>query len=208
MCRTDTGVSDDCLNVCCPETPGCCEYPPETYTNGVLKSACDLQGGVWTPGDCPTDCFECSECPENEIKFSLFVLSWDGVPEAGNPNNFWDGRAQLGTAVFTNGQGCCATLTVTLETDDPQIPPQVVTADVCVAAASATCPNSTWEVTLAWSTPTFANVTLPTTMCGGLNTACAGDYGLTSGAGIDPSVPNQVAGFWNEGSVSIVDCDT
>ena len=56
VCRTDTGVSDDCLNVCCPETPGCCEYPPENYTNGVLKSACDLQGGVWTPGPCPSVC--------------------------------------------------------------------------------------------------------------------------------------------------------
>jgi hypothetical protein len=206
VCRTDTGVSDDCLNVCCDDV-GCCEYPPGTYTPNVTQANCN---GTWTPGPCPppSECFDCSECPENQIQFSAFALSWDGVPEAGNPNNFWDGRALLGTAAFTNGQGCCATLTVTLQTDDPQIPNQVVTADVCVTAASGTCPSSTWEITLAWSTPTFANVTLPTTMCGGFNTTCAGDYGLSGGAGIDPSLPNQVAGFWGEGSLTVVDCDT
>ena len=206
VCRTDTGVSDDCLNVCCDDV-GCCEYPPGTYTPNVTQENCN---GTWTLGPCPppSECFDCSQCPENEIKFSLFVLGWTGVPEAGNPNNLWDGGAKLGTAAFTNGSGCCATLTVTLETDDPLIPDQVVTANVCVTAASGTCPNSTWEITLAWSTPTFANVDLPTTMCGGFNTACAGDYGLTGGAGIDPSLPNQAAGFWDEGSVSVVDCDT
>ncbi len=66
--------------------------------------------------------------------------------------------------------------------------------------------STAWQLSLNWSQPTFAGVTLPTIMCGGSNVNCAGDYGIAGGMGIVPNVPNPTSGFWGEGTISVAAC--
>ena len=175
VCRTDSGVSDDCINVCCDEPD-----PP------------------------PSECIDCTQCPEESIDFTSFSLSWANVT---SPNGgIWNGNAVLGTAVWTQNDDCCANLSVTLHSDDPLIPDTTYTATVCIEPSGGNCPFSTWQLTLAWSQPTFAGVTLPTIMCGGMNVDCAGDYGK-NGAGVIPTTPdNNAGGAWGEADISITAC--
>lgn len=178
VCRADFAVSDDCINVCC-DGP---DPPP------------------------PSECIPCSQCPDGPIEFTSFALSWSGV-DSGNAGGPWDGGAVLGSVSWAIDDDCCATLTVTLESDDPQINPTQFSATVCVEPAGQNCQGfSTWQLSLVWNQPTFAGVTLPTIMCGGMQTECAGDYGLAGGSGVVPSLPNPTTGFWNEADISVAEC--
>lgn len=178
VCKTED-LLEECINVCCEPTP---PTPP------------------------PSPCIYCQECPEGFIEFSTFLLSWTGVDSG---NGIFDGRAKNETIVWTaSPNDCCANLAVTLESDDPLIADQPVTATVCVAAKDQSCAGSGfWQLNLTWSQPDYAGVTLPTVMCGGMQQFCAGSYGIVGGAGIVPSVPNPTSGFWDEASASLVSCE-
>ena len=179
VCSTDSGVSDDCINVCCEVTP---DPPP------------------------PSECIDCTQCPEESIEFTNFALSWEGV-ESGVTAGFFDGLALNDTVTWTLDDDCCAVLNVTLRSDDPAINDTAVSATVCIEPNGANCSMSAaWQLSLNWSQPTFAGVTLPTIMCGGMNTNCAGDYGAAGGMGLVPSVPNPTSGFWGEGDISVAAC--
>jgi hypothetical protein len=177
VCSTTPGGEDpECINICCDEPP----TPP------------------------PTECIDCTQCPEESIKFTSFALSWTAV-QSGNPGGPWDGNAVDGTASWTQNGDCCATLSVTLHSNDPIIPDTAVTAQVCIQPAGV-CINSAWELTLVWSQPTFAGVTLPTTMCGGQSTSCAGDYGKNASSVIPTTPDNGAGGNWGEADISITAC--
>lgn len=204
VCRADPGVSDDCINVCCDEPTGCCEYPPGTYTDGVTQSECDAQGGDWTAA-CPEDvCIECSQCPDTPIRFADFALSWSNVA-TGNPQGPFNGEALQATVEWTQDDDCCAALSVTLHSDDPLIPDTPVTATVCVEPAGV-CINSMWQVTLNWSQATFAGVTLPTVMCGGQSSSCAGNYGKQASSVVPNTPDNGAGGTWDEADILIAAC--
>jgi hypothetical protein len=100
---------------------------------------------------------------------------------------------------------CCAQLTVTLESDDPAIPDQQVTATVCLNFATGNCPNAMFELDITWSQATYAGITLPTTLCGGLSSGCAGDYGYAGGSGVYPQNPATGAS-WGEADISVASC--
>ena len=204
VCASEPGPDLPCFDVCDPCDPtGCCEYPPGTYTDGVTQSDCDAQGGTWTAGDCPQEvCIECDLCTEPGIRFTNFALSWSGVQTG---NGIYDGRAQLSTVSWAVDTNCCAQLTVTLESDDPAINPQQVTATVCLNMASGNCPNAMFELNITWSQTTYAGATLPTTLCGGFSSGCAGDYGKYGGSGLYPSLPS-VGGTWDEADISVASC--
>ncbi len=179
VCK-DEDAPEECINICCEETPA----PPAPY------------------------CFYCDECqPENaQVEFHDFVLAWNSVDD-GNGDIF-DGRIDPASVVFTQSLSgdCCARLEVTLQSDNPAIADQPVSANVCIEAAGGDCPNSSKQVTFTWSQNTYAGVTLPTIMCGGMLLGCVGDYGLAGGSGIVPSLPNPTSGFWDEGSISVRGC--
>jgi hypothetical protein len=174
----DEDTEDVCVNVCCDDGP----TPPA-----------------------PDYCFACENCFESQVKFTGFTLAWVGVDDG--TGTAADGRALNISFDQSLSGDCCARLTCTLESDNVAIAPQVVTADVCIdVAGGADCPSSTFKVTFSWSQATYAGVTLPTVMCGGTLVGCVGDYGLSGGAGIVPSLPNPTSGFWDEGSISVAGC--
>ncbi len=175
VCQTTPVETPECINICCDEPP---DPPPAS------------------------ECIDCTQCPEESIEFTSFALSWSAVQSG---NGLFDGNDVDGTATWTQNGDCCATLSVTLHSDDLLIPDTAVTAQVCIQPAGV-CINSAWELTLVWSQPTFAGVTLPTTMCGSQNLDCAGDYGA-SGAGVIPNTPdNGAGGTWGEADISITAC--
>ena len=175
----DEDTEDVCVNVCCDDEP----TPPS-----------------------PDYCFECEHCFESEVKFQNFVLVWSNVDDG--TGQVFGGRAT--NAVFEElafSDGCCARLTCTLESDNPAIAPQTVTATVCIEIAGAGfCNLSTLKVTFAWSQANYAGVTLPTEMCGGLLNGCVGDYGLSGGAGVNPNNPSPTGGTWDEAGIAVVGC--
>ncbi len=177
VCQTTPVAEPECIDVCCDDPP---DPPP------------------------PSECIDCTQCPEESIDFTSFALSWSAV-QSGNPGGPFDGNHVEGTATWTQNGDCCATLSVTLHSDDPLIPDAAVTATVCIQPAGV-CINSAWEITLAWSQPTFAGVTLPTTMCGGQNTTCAGDYGYNASSVIPTTPDNGAGGSWGEADISITAC--
>jgi len=154
----------------------------------------------------PSECIPCSQCPDGPIEFSSFALSWEGVQSGVTPGLF-DGLALNDTVAWTLDDDCCAVLNVTLHSDDAAINDTAVSATVCIEPNGASCGMSAaWQLSLNWSQATFAGVTLPTIMCGGMNVDCAGDYGISGGMGIVPNVPNPTSGFWGEGTISVAAC--
>ena len=205
VCRTDPGVSDDCINVCCDDDPtGCCEYPPGTYTDGVTRSDCDAQGGDWTAGDCPSDdCLvECSECTNGGASFQLDGLSWSGTQTGSGQS----GHADISTATWAADSDCCATLSVTLKSDDPMVNDVPATAQVCIVQPNQ-CFNAMLELELVWSPATFDGVTLPTNLGAGVVTGCSGTYGNQGGCVVpDRPDPNTPSGTWDEADITVTDC--
>ena len=171
-------TADVCVNICCDEPP-----PPV-----------------------PDPCFPCEHCLEDTVKFQNFVLAWSNVDDG--TGQVFGGRAT--NAVFEElafSEGCCSRLTCTLESDNPAIAPTTVTATVCIEiAGGGFCNLSTLKVTFAWSQASYAGVTLPTEMCGGLLAGCVGDYGLSGGAGVNPNNPSPLGGTWDEAGIAVVGC--
>lgn len=200
VCRTDTGVSEDCLNVCCDEPLGCCEYPPGTYTPNVAQSDCN---GTWTAGDCPADeCIPCDFCDFGGLQYQFDGISWDANVQSG-----FAGRALLNTAVWTAGAGDCdATLTVEFETDEPNVNNITATASVSLATASSipACSGGL-ELNLSWSPSTVFGITLPTVMGQGMPSGCAGQYGLNN-CGVLPYNPDSSGNWDNIADITITDC--
>ena len=200
VCRTDTAVSEDCLNVCCDEPLGCCEHPPGTYTPNVAQSDCN---GTWTAGDCPTDeCIPCDFCDFGGLQYQFDGISWDANVQSG-----FAGRALLNTAVWTAGAGDCdATLTVDFETDEPGIANVTATASVTLTSASSipSCFGGL-ELNLSWSPSTVFGVTLPTVMGQGMPSGCAGQYGLNN-CGVLPYNPDSSGNWDNIADITITDC--
>ena len=179
VCQTTPVAEPECIDVCCDEPP----TPPP-----------------------PTECIDCSQCPDTPIRFTNFALTWEGV-ESGVTAGYFDGLALNSTVVWTLDDDCCAVLNVTLRSDDPAIADAPVSATVCIEPNGASCSMSAaWQLSLNWSQATFAGVTLPTIMCGGMNTNCAGDYGAAGGMGLVPNLPNPTSGFWGEGDISVAAC--
>lgn len=200
VCRTDTAVSEDCLNVCCDEPLGCCEYPPGTYTPNVAQSDCN---GTWTAGDCPADeCIPCDFCDFGGLQYQFDGISWDANVQSG-----FAGRALLNTAVWTAGAGDCdATLTVEFETDEPNVNNITATASVSLATASSipACSGGL-ELNLSWSPSTVFGITLPTVMGQGMPSGCAGQYGLNN-CGVLPYNPDSSGNWDNIADITITDC--
>lgn len=180
VCKEEE-AEDECINICCDDAP---DPPPEPY------------------------CFYCDECqPENaQVEFHNFGLAWTAVDD-GNGNIF-DGGIDSLSVVFSQSLSgdCCARLEVTLQSDNPAIADQPVSANVCIEAAGQDCPSSSKQVTFTWSQNSYAGVTLPTTMCGGMMIGCVGDYGISGGQGVVPNLPNPTSGFWDEASISVRGC--
>ena len=185
VCRTDTGVSDDCLNVCCPETTGCCEYPPGTYTDGVTQSACDLQGGTWTAADCPgDDCYACSFCDTagGGATITLQQFSFDPGGSVTQGGQFslssmtqTSGCTALATGYFTplgGGTQTPATCTMTLQSDSSS--------------------SSGYSIRCVWSPSQVYGCTLDADLYSGAQTPqpdpCSDVYGLAAG-GVNPANP-------------------
>ena len=179
VCQTTPVAEPECIDVCCDE-------PPDPPT--------------------PSECIPCLQCPDGPIEFTSFALSWEGVQSGVTPGLF-DGLALNDTVTWTLDDDCCAVLNVTLHSDDGAINDTAVSATVCIEPNGASCGMSAaWQLSLNWSQATFAGVTLPTIMCGGMNVDCAGDYGIAGGMGIVPNVPNPTSGFWGEGTISVAAC--
>ena len=179
VCKNED-LPDECVNICCDVTPP--EPPPAS------------------------PCINCSMCPDSPIQYRDFQLAWSGVP-TGNGN--FGGRHVNDSVVWAQVADCCAVLTVEFESDDPLIANQVISATVCIVQKDpAVCAGTGfWQLDLVWGQATYAGVTLPVTMCGGLNQTCAGSYGMSGGAGVVPASPNATAGTWDEGTINIASCE-
>ena len=208
VCKTDPGgVTQE--YICCPdEELGCCENYDGTYTPDMTKEDCENAGGTWLGSgeDCPEPCLvECSECYSGGAKFALEGLSWDPGTQTGSGEA---GRADLDTVTWTAGSSdCCATLQVTLESDDPGVAPVVATAEVCIVQPNH-CPTMMLELELTWTPTTFDGITLPTSLGAGVvNEGCTGMYGFSGGCIVptnpDPATPS---GAWDEVDISVTDC--
>lgn len=197
---TPSGEDPECINICCDEPLGCCEYPPGTYTPNVAQSDCN---GTWTAGDCPTDeCIPCDFCDFGGLQYQFDGISWDANVQSG-----FAGRALLNTAVWTAGAGDCdATLTVDFETDEPGIANVTATASVTLTSASSipSCFGGL-ELNLSWSPSTVFGVTLPTVMGQGMPSGCAGQYGLNN-CGVLPTNPDSSGNWNNIADITITDC--
>ena len=200
VCQTTAVAEPECIDVCCDEPLGCCEYPPGTYTSGVAQAECD---GTWTAGDCPEDeCLPCDFCDNGGLEYQLNGIAWDSAVQSG-----FAGRALINTAVWTAGAGDCdATLTVEFETDEPNINNITATASVSLSNATAipACSGGL-EINLSWSPATVFGITLPTVMGQGMPSGCAGQYGLNN-CGVLPYNPD-TSGNWNNiADITITDC--
>ncbi len=176
VCQTTPVAEPECIDVCCDE-------PPDPPT--------------------PSECIDCSQCPDDPVRFSNVAISWENVISASN--NAWDGRALNNSAVWTQQDDCCALLEITLESDDPAIQPLAATATVCIEPSAGNCNMSMWQLSLQWTPATFAGATLPTTLCGGPQGNCSGDYGAAGGSGVFPTNPSG-GGNWGEADISVAAC--
>ena len=213
----DTGVGPNppiCLDVCDPCVPppetGCCENYDGTYTPGVTQTDCENPPDGSPPGtylgdgsECPTGCLvECSECSNGGASFAFDGLSWSGTQTGSGQS----GHADETTATWSAGSDCCATLSVTLKSDDPFVSDVQATAQVCITQPSQ-CQNAMLELELTWSPATFDGVTLPTNLGAGVVTGCSGTYGQTGGCIIpDQPDPNTPSGTWDECDITVTDC--
>lgn len=201
VCRTDSGVSDDCINVCCPEPTGCCQYPPGTYTPGVTKSACDAQGGNWTAGDCPSDdCFECSYCdtPGGGATLQLQQFEFDpggSVSQGGiftiQTTTQTSGCTAVVTGYFTplgGGAQTPASCTMTLQAD-------------------MTSPSG-YSIRCVWSPSQIYGCTLDADLYSGQQMPqpdpCNDDYGYSTG-GVNPPNPPE-GNFWTAYEATATPC--
>jgi hypothetical protein len=200
VCQTTPVAEPECIDVCCDDPLGCCEYPPGTYTPNVAQADCN---GTWTAGDCPEDeCLPCDFCDNGGLEYQLNGIQWDSAVQSG-----FAGRALINTAVWTAGAGDCdATLTVEFETDEPNINNITATASVDLATASSipACSGGL-EINLSWSPATVFGVTLPTVMGQGLPSGCAGQYGLNN-CGVLPFNPDTSGNWDNIADITITDC--
>lgn len=201
VCRTDTGVSDDCINVCCDDPVGCCEYPPGTYTPNVTQSDCAAQGGTWTAGDCPSDdCFECSYCdtPGGGATLELQQFEFDpgGSVSQGGVFNIQTTTQTSGcTAVVTGyftplggGAQTPASCTMTLQAD-------------------MTSPSG-YSIRCVWSPSQVYGCTLDADLYSGQQMPqpdpCNDDYGYSTG-GVNPPNPPE-GNFWTAYEATATPC--
>tara|TARA_Y100000361_G_scaffold40763_1_gene34922 strand:+ start:7569 stop:10007 length:2439 start_codon:yes stop_codon:yes gene_type:complete len=178
------------VEICC-EPCGCC-CTDDGPIEGVTQSECAEMGGTFLEGQACPPCSDCQDCP-TQFEFQGFELSWSNVPDAqGNQFNGEMVNFSLGAAA-----GCCVNFTATLTSQNPQINPQVVTGTLCMSTADGNCPQAAFQVNVTWSQATYANVDLPTVLCGGQLTDCIDTFGKSS-SGVVPDLPNQTAGTWDE----------
>ena len=186
VCETGTGPPvPNCVDVCDPCEPGCCEYPPGTYTDGVTYDACQAQGGTWTAGDCPgDDCYECSFCdtPGGGATITLQQFSFDpggSVVQGGTFNissqTQTSGCTAVATGYFTplgGGAQTPATCTMTLQSDGSS--------------------PSGYSIRCVWSPSQVYGCTLDADLYSGANVPqpdpCNDNYGLAAG-GVNPTNP-------------------
>ena len=186
VCETGTGPPvQNCVDVCDPCEPGCCEYPPGTYTDGVTYDACQAQGGTWTAGDCPgDDCYECSFCdtPGGGATITLQQFSFDpggSVVQGGTFNISSQTQTSGCTAVangyFTplgGGAQTPATCTMTLQSDGSS--------------------PSGYSIRCVWSPSQVYGCTLDADLYSGAQVPqpdpCNDNYGLAAG-GVNPTNP-------------------
>ena len=202
VCSSIPGPAENCVDVCDPCEPGCCEYPPGTYTPGVSQADCIASGGTWTPGDCPeAGCYPCDFCDEGGLQYTLDGIQWDASVASG-----FAGRAVVDTAVWSAGASDCeATLTVEFETDEG-LPNVSATAAVSLGMAGSipACMGGL-EIGLTWTPSTVFGVTLPTVMGQGFPSGCAGQYGFNN-CGVLPTNPD-FSGNWDlVCDISITEC--
>ena len=201
VCRTDTGVSDDCINVCCPEPTGCCEYPPGTYTPGVTQSACTAQGGTWTLGDCPADdCFGCSFCdtPGGGVTLQLqqFEFAAGGSVSQGGVFNI---------QTTTQTSGCTAVVTgyFTPLTGGAQTP-----ASCTMTLQSDSSSPSGYSIRCVWSPSQVYGCTLDADLYSGAQTPqpdpCNDSYGYAAG-GVNPPNPPE-GNSWTDYEATATPC--
>ena len=213
----DTGVGPNppiCLDICDPCVPqpetGCCRNYDGTYSPDQTRVDCENAGGQYLGdgSDCPDPCLiYCELCDNGGAKFELDGLSWD----AASTTSGFAGFADIATASWQAGQDdCCAELTVTLKSDDPQVNPVVATATVCIVNPNQ-CIQSMLELELSWSPATFDGVTLPTALGAGQTSGCSATYGLDGGCVVpenpDPNTQPVPVGSWNEANITVTDCD-
>lgn len=199
VCRTDAGVSDDCLNVCCDEPLGCCEYPPGTYTPGVTKADCDSQGGNWTTGDCPeTDCYHCSLCEISDCDGTIISPALFETGASTDPNfetatfavttEAMTGECELTMqGIWTNASGATVSGVLVLRLE-------IGTGGYPVLTLSAS-PATVWGFEVdGWEL-------LPS---GSGPDPCDEGYGIFLGAGVQPT--NGQTETWAECSASTTCC--
>lgn len=185
VCSGSTDPQPTCIDVCDPCEPGCCEYPPGTYTDGVTYAACQAQGGTWTAGDCPgDDCFECSYCdtPGGGATITLQQFSFDpgGTVTQGGTFNIsshsqTSGCTAVATGYFTplgGGAQTPATCTMTLQADGSS--------------------PSGYSIRCVWSPSQVYGCTLDADLYSGAQQPqpdpCSDVYGLAAG-GVNPANP-------------------
>jgi len=199
VCRTDTGVSDDCLNVCCDEILGCCEYPPGTYTPNVTEAYCQTQGGVWTAGDCPeTDCYHCSLCEITDCDGTIISPALFETGSSPDPNfetatfavttEAMTGECELTMqGIWTNASGATVSGVLVLRLE-------IGTGGYPVLTLSAS-PATVWGFEVdGWEL-------LPS---GSGPDPCDEGYGIFLGAGVQPT--NGQTETWAECSASTTCC--
>jgi hypothetical protein len=213
VCGTAAGQPIDCIDVCTPcEDPpetGCCQLSDGTYVPDQTLDQCNQQGGNWLGANvaCPEVCLiMCDECDQGGARFQLDGLKWD----SNSTTSGFAGGADVATAQWAAGQqNCCAELSVTLKSDDPNVNDVPATATVCIVQPN-NCPNSQLELELSWQPQTFDGVTLPTALGAGQPFGCSATYGKTGGC-IVPANPdpnnNPPQGSWDEADITVIDCN-
>ena len=186
VCNTAAGPPvQNCIDVCDPCEPGCCEYPPGTYTDGVTYDACQAQGGTWTAGDCPTDdCVECSYCdtPGGGATLQLQVFSFD-------PGGTVSQGGQFTATATTQTSGCTAVVTgyFTPLGGGTQTP-----ATCTMTLQSDGSSSSGYSIQCTWSPSQVYGCTLDADLYSGAQTPqpdpCNDNYGLSAG-GVNPANP-------------------
>jgi hypothetical protein len=186
VCNTAAGPPvQNCIDVCDPCEPGCCEYPPGTYTDGVTYDACQAQGGTWTAGDCPGDtCVECSYCdtPGGGATLQLQVFSFD-------PGGTVSHGGQFTATATTQTSGCTAVVTgyFTPLGGGTQTP-----ATCTMTLQSDGSSPSGYSIQCTWSPSQVYGCTLDADLYSGAQTPqpdpCNDNYGLTAG-GVNPANP-------------------
>lgn len=202
VCETATGPPvSNCVDVCDPCEPGCCEYPPGTYTDNVTYTACQAQGGTWTAGDCPSDdCIQCSFCDTPGGGVTLQLQQFEFAAGGSVPNG-----GQFTAVSTTQTSGCTAVVTgfFTPLAGGAQTP---ATCTMTLATSSAS--PSGYSIACVWSPSQVYGCTLDANLYAGAQTPqpdpCNDNYGLPNG-GVNPTNPPE-GNSWTDYQATATPC--